>query len=301
MTRTNVEFQSGHDTVRGWLYTPEGEGPFPAIVLAGGWCYVKEIVQPHYAELFAQHGFAALLIDYRNFGESDGDRRQHIDPNMQIEDYRNAISYLETLPEVNADRIGVWGLSYSGGHSLIVTATDPRVKAAVSQIPVIAGYKNMKLSNGAYRYRRLEEEILKARRKRFRTGEDSYVPHWVPDPDAEFSAWPYPEGLEVFQHFQDTVAPNYDFNSTVESVELLLSYDVRPFLERIVNTPVRVIVAEADDITPWEDAIAAFHAIPTTKKDLVVIGKSDHLALYSDNSLLSQAANAAKDWFVANL
>jgi len=108
--RRDIEFTSGTDTVRGWLYLPdEGDGPFPVVVMAGGWCYVKEIVQPTYAEMFARAGYAAVLFDYRNFGDSGGARRQHIDPHLQIEDYRNAISFAETLEEVDPDRIGVWG------------------------------------------------------------------------------------------------------------------------------------------------------------------------------------------------
>jgi dienelactone hydrolase len=128
--RQDIQFTSGTDTVRGWLYTPdEGEGPFPLVVMAGGWCYVKEIVQPRYAEMFAAAGYAAVLFDYRGFGDSGGERRQHIDPHMQIEDYRNAISYAEALDEVDPTRIGVWGLSYSGGHSLVLAAIDPRSTA----------------------------------------------------------------------------------------------------------------------------------------------------------------------------
>ena len=111
------------------------DGPFPVVVMAGGWCYVKELVQPHVARHFADTGLAAILFDYRNFGSSDGTRRQHIDPNAQIEDYRNAISFAETLGEVDADRIGVWGLSYSGGHALILGATDPRVQLRLRADP----------------------------------------------------------------------------------------------------------------------------------------------------------------------
>ena len=80
-------------------------------------------------------GIAALVFDYRNFGDSDGEPRQHLDPWEQIEDYRNALSFAETLKEVQQDRIGIWGISYSGGHVLVVGATDPRVKCIVSNIP----------------------------------------------------------------------------------------------------------------------------------------------------------------------
>src|SRR5882757_10370735 len=116
----SVEFQSGGETVRGDLYLPEGEGPHPVVVMAGGWCYVKELVQPRYAELFARAGIAALVFDYRCLGASDGTPRQHIDPDAQIEDYRNAISFVSRRADLDPDRIGVWGISYSGGHSLII-------------------------------------------------------------------------------------------------------------------------------------------------------------------------------------
>jgi cephalosporin-C deacetylase-like acetyl esterase len=300
--RRDIEFSSNATIVRGWLYTPDdGEGPFPTVIMAGGWCYVKEIVQPHYAEMFAENGFAAVLFDYRNFGDSDGDRRQHIDPAMQIEDYRNAISFAETLPEVDAGRIGVWGLSYSGGHALVLAAVDSRIKCAVSQIPVIDGYVNVRLNNGTVNFRRLERAILEARRRRFIEGAETYVPHFTVDTSAEISAWPFPEGHSVFLEFQQTVAPNYDFNATLESVDLLMSYNVKPFLPRIVNTPTLVIVAENDDITLWDEEIAAYNAIPTAKKKLVVIDKSDHLALYSKQNLLMQCATAATEWFLERL
>ena len=49
MTTQAVEFRSGGEVVRGDLYLPEGDGPFPVVVMAGGWCYVKELRQPQYA------------------------------------------------------------------------------------------------------------------------------------------------------------------------------------------------------------------------------------------------------------
>jgi len=91
---------------------------------------VKELVQPDYAKAFVASGMAALVFDYRNLGTSDGEPRQHLDPWQQIEDYKNAISYAETRSEIDAERIGIWGISYSGGHVLVVGATDPGSSAS---------------------------------------------------------------------------------------------------------------------------------------------------------------------------
>ncbi|SFL49480.1 alpha/beta hydrolase [Geodermatophilus ruber] len=286
----NFEFTSEGTTVRGHLYLPEGSGPFPLVVMAGGWCYVKELVQPTYARAFVDQGCAALVFDYRNLGESDGSPRQHLDPWRQIEDYRNAISYAETLEVVDRNRIGVWGISYSGGHALVVGATDPRVRAIVSTIPVVDGWRTMERVHGALGFRRLRELVLADRRSRFGSGEHGRIPMSSKDPAAEPCVWPFPEVTSGFEALKATDAPNHEHWNTVQSVELLWNYTVFPYVGRILDTPTLMIVAENDDITSWDLEIDAFHRIPTTKKELFVMNDTSHMVLYTNKSHLELAA-----------
>lgn len=138
--REDVSFTSQGETCRGWYYRPlDDVAKRPAVVLAGGWCYVREIVMPTYAESLAAAGVGALVFDYRNLGTSDGEDRQHLDPTAQISDYQSALTYLESRVDVDADRLGVWGISYSGGHALILAAVDERVRAIVSIVPSLTG------------------------------------------------------------------------------------------------------------------------------------------------------------------
>ena len=297
----DVEFTSGGETVRGHLYTPEGKGPFPIVVMAGGWCYVKELVQPHYAEAFVRAGCAALVFDYRRFGDSEGSPRQHLDPNDQIEDYKNAISYAETLDVVDVERIAVWGISYSGGHALIVGATDPRVKCVVSTIPVVDGLLNMQKVHGAIGFRRLRDAVVEDRRKRYSTGEYGYIPMSGPDYATELVTWPFPEVTEVFKNLQATTAPNHEHRNTIASVENLMNYTVFPYVERLLNTPTLMIVAEGDDITLWEKEIEAYNKIPTSKKRLFVVDHTTHMVLYSNRSQLEIAADQGAKWLNENL
>lgn len=297
-----VEFQSEGITLRGHLYLPEaGTGPFPVVVMAGGWCYVKELVQPDYARTFAAAGLAALVFDYRNFGTSDGSPRQHINPWEQIEDYKNALSYVEQRPELDSNRIGVWGISYSGGHVLVLAATDPRVRCAVSNIPVVDGYHAMRLVQGSFALRELNELMLDDRRTRAETGEYGYIPMSRSDPKAGLSTWPFPEVTAAFEMLKETEAPNHEHRSTIASVELLCSYDVSPYAPRILDVPTLVTVAENDDITTWDDEIRVFNAIATTKKRLFVFAETSHMTLYSNKSRLEIAAAEGGSWFVEHL
>ncbi|MBI1963320.1 MAG: alpha/beta hydrolase, partial [Candidatus Rokubacteria bacterium] len=109
-----VEFPSENprELIRADLFTPdEGKGPWPVIVMGGGWCYVKELIMPEYAQFFLREGLAALIFDYRCLGASDGEPRQHLDPWKQIADYRSAVDALSYLDEyegvIDRERIGV--------------------------------------------------------------------------------------------------------------------------------------------------------------------------------------------------
>lgn len=300
--RLDVEFTSEGTTCRAWFYKADGGGRRPTVVLAGGWCYVREIVMPTYAQAFAKAGINAMVFDYRNLGVSDGANRQHLNPWDQIRDYRNAISFLERHEAVDPDRIGVWGISYSGGHALILAATDPRVRSIVSQIPVIDGYENMRRVHGTMEYRRLWAMVLEDRRLRYeQPGQRLHLPHATENAETEVSSWPFPETVRTFMAIKASEAPLYENRSTVESVDLLMDYDVGPFVKRIYNTPTLMIVAEGDDLTLWDLEINAFNAIPSTRKKLEVLPHTSHMTLYSDRSKVEKAAAMATQWFVDTL
>jgi len=300
--KKEIEFKSKGVTCRGWLYTPdEGEGPFPAVVMAGGWCYVKEIVMPQYAEMFAQAGLATLLFDYRNFGESDGHPRQHINPYEQIEDYKNGICFIESLDEIDSERIGIWGISYSGGHVLVIGSTDPRVKCIVGVVPCVDGWSMQQRNHSNLGLRELRKLIMEDRRKRFENeGNGGNIPMSSLEPGV-LSVWPMEELNEVFMKLQQTVAPNHKHWSTIESLENIWNYNVLGYLGRILDIPTLLVVGEEDDITPWDDQINAFNQIATPKKKLFVIPKSSHMTLYSNKTHVDIAAEASTEWFAEHL
>lgn len=124
-----------------WLFVPEGhKQPLPAITMAHGYAGTKYHGIEPIAEAFVKAGFVVLVHDHRGFGESGGEPRHDINPWQQITDWRRAISYLQDRPEVDENRVGLWGTSFAGGHALVLGATDRRLKAIVSQVPTIDGH-----------------------------------------------------------------------------------------------------------------------------------------------------------------
>lgn len=118
-TREDVSFRSGADTVSAWLYRPDESDPSgaPLLVMAHGLGAVRTMRLDAYAERFAAAGYACLVFDYRNFGDSGGAPRQLLDVNMQLADWGAAVDYAHTLAGIDRNRIGLWGTSFGGGTS----------------------------------------------------------------------------------------------------------------------------------------------------------------------------------------
>jgi pimeloyl-ACP methyl ester carboxylesterase len=139
VTRNDVTFSSAGTEIAGWLYRPDQEGPLPLVVMAHGFSATRELRLDAYAERFCAAGLGALLFDYRHFGASAGEPRQLLDIGEQHADYRAALAYARSLDWVDADRVALFGSSFSGGHVIAVAAGDQRVAALVSQCPFTDG------------------------------------------------------------------------------------------------------------------------------------------------------------------
>jgi pimeloyl-ACP methyl ester carboxylesterase len=133
----DVEFLSEAARLRGLLFLPESQTKrTPVVIMAHGTSATVYMVADKYAEAFSRAGLAVLLYDHRNFGRSEGEPRQEINPWIQCRGYRDAVKYAERLDRVDPERIALWGDSYTGGQVIVVGATEQRVKAIVAQVPV---------------------------------------------------------------------------------------------------------------------------------------------------------------------
>ena len=140
--RVDVSFVSAGETCAAWLSLPDGATsaqPVPGVVLAHGFAAVRGARLPAYAERFRAAGLAVLVFDYRHFDDSTGEPRQLVYVGRQLDDWRAAIAYLRGRPEVDAERIALWGSSFSGGHVQVLAAEDRRIAACVAQVPFADG------------------------------------------------------------------------------------------------------------------------------------------------------------------
>jgi len=125
-----------------WLFTPENVINPRLIVLGHGFGGQKDFSIHDFAQHFVQQGFAVFTFDYRYWGGSQGEPRHLLKVKELLKDWSNVIDYVFTLPNINTDRIGIWGSSFAGGHVVTTAATHSqrhRIGAVVSQVPFVDG------------------------------------------------------------------------------------------------------------------------------------------------------------------
>jgi len=134
-TREDVNFYSEGTRCSAWLYLPTSDSKCPIIVMAHGLGGTRELRIYEYAERFAQAGYACFLFDYRNFGSSDGNKRQLINVKVQLEDWNNAIEFIKKDNRIDGKQLLLFGTSFSGGHVIWLSAHRDDVKGAIAQCP----------------------------------------------------------------------------------------------------------------------------------------------------------------------
>ena len=272
--RGDVEFDADGTTLRGWLYTPDkGTPPFPAVVMAHGFSALKEMGLDQYAEVFAAVGLSALVYDNRNLGASDGNPRFEIDPTAQMRDYRHAITYAQSRSEIDPDRIGVWGTSYTGGLVLIVAAVDRRVKCVVSQVPFISGYETMVRVMPLEAWQQFLDTVQKERLAIAAGNPPSLVAVCNNDASKPTDT----PGRRTYSYFHSyTTQKRLDWENkvTVRSLDLRLEYEAMPYVGRVSPTPLLMIVADRDTIAPTDIALRAFEQAIEPKKNSPPTGRS---------------------------
>lgn len=293
--RRDISFDSdGHD-LKGWLFLPDApaeRGVWPAVVLANAFCAVKEIYLSNYGERFAAAGFAALAFDYRNFGASAGEPRCQLFPHEQLDDLRNALTWLRRQPEIDPERIGAWGVSLGGGHVMFLAAFDKRIKAVVAMIPAINQWENFLVAMPREAFFGFLETLSQDRESRYGTDGATYLP--LVGPAGQGGLMPA-EAYEFYSRAQQTIAPSWENRITMRSLETFVSYHPAGPIDLLAPTPLLMIVAEQDQIIPPALARSAFDRAGEPKRFLSL--PCSHTAVYDTEPFLSQAAAVAIDWF----
>lgn len=247
-----VDYYSSETRCSALLWRPDGTvGPAPAVVLCHGFRGIKEWALPDFAELFVARGYAVLAIDYRGFGESDGQRGRLV-PLEQVDDIRAGLSYLAAQDFVDAARLALYGTSFGGANVVQAAADDDRVKAVVCQV----GFGRIRRTWPGV-YERFEQRLDDDRLQRAVTGVSATIdPGEIlddPQSNAAFAVaaerWP-----QLRQRFP------------LEAVERIFDFNPEDAVSRISPRAALFLGAAVDTAVPVEETTHLYEAAGEPKR-----------------------------------
>lgn len=284
-------------TLRGRLYGNGEQGaPKPLILLTGGLSATIDFSNHDgFANAFAKAGFIVFAYDHRNFGLSGGTVRQEVEPQQQVEDMRDALTFAQMLDNVDADRIGVWGSSLSGGHALQLAASDHRVKCVSVQVPFVSGSQTVARQLRPD-FLALARQMWAADRMRRMAGSPPMMMPVVAEDPMRPAAMPMADAWEytvAHQRESDT----WKNEITVRSMELASTYEPATLIHMISPRPMQMIIGTTDRVTTPDIAQAAFARAGEPKNLALVEG--GHFDLYYKK--FDEAVGLAISWFKTHL
>jgi dienelactone hydrolase len=107
--------------------------------MAHGFSLTRHDGLGEYAQRLAEAGAAVLVFDHRYLGDSGGEPRQRFRKRDQLQDWRRAIAFARGLEGIDPNRIVLWGFSFSGGHVVQLSASEPGVAATIALCPMLDG------------------------------------------------------------------------------------------------------------------------------------------------------------------
>ncbi|EHB7716946.1 TPA: alpha/beta hydrolase, partial [Escherichia coli] len=250
--------------------SPSGGKKRPAIILCHGFCGIREILLPQFAEVFTQAGFVTITFDYRGFGDSDGERGRLI-PEMQIDDIVTVINWAKEQPFIDKERVGLWGTSLGGGHVFGAAVKGGGVKCIVSQLAFADGEKNITHHMSSEEKKEFISTLEKLDAVKKASGREKFVSITRVLNDNE---------SKKFFEENRTQYPDMDIKIPFLTVKEMLDYKPVQYAAQ-VTCPSLIVVAEKDTVNPKEQGIELYNSVMHEDKQLYFVNNARHYDTYS--------------------
>jgi pimeloyl-ACP methyl ester carboxylesterase len=260
-----VSFLSEGLRLEGDLYLPDGlEGGtrLPAVVACSGYQGLKDMHPARFARALVPAGYACLGFDYRGFGRSEGPAGRLV-PQEQVEDVRSAVSFLESVPEVDPERIALVGWALGGGVVISAAADDPRVRAVVAVNAIGDGERATRSAHDPQSWSRLLARIEDDRGR----AESELVP--------PFEILPLDRRTRGYVVSELVPHPSFGTPVSLQSADLILRFRPEDVVARIAPRPILLVHGAENGLNPPEESIE-LHRRAREPKELVMLEGAGH-------------------------
>ena len=282
-----MEFFSRGQKLAGILFLPdEAKEHTAGIVLCQGYTGTKELFLPLLAQAFCGTGYACLVFDYRGWGESEGERGC-LFPQEQVEDVRNAMTFLGTHEMVDSERLGLYGTSFGAANVIAAAAADERAKCIVATLPIGNGKRWLRSLRRLWEWREFLQLVDEDTHNRILSGESRKV--------KAFDVVPLEPSIQeaMAEAVKEGLMPEDEI--TLESAEAIMAFSPQDVVAQISPRPVLFVHAANDNLVSPEEA-EILHERAGDPKKLVIVPGVTHVDFYLGDAF-GQVTAVALDWF----
>ena len=285
-----VEFYSEGFKLCGDVYTPDGLAPGEqraGVLLCHGYTGVKDLYLPDNARVLNEAGYVVMTFDYKGWGESEGKSPHRLAPYSRVADVQAAMTFLEVQPEVDEERIGIYGTSYGGATVSWVGAIDPRAKCVVSVVGIGHGARWMSRVRRMDEWFDLLERSAEDRTQRALTGKSDMVERSdILLPDRQSAA------LAAAARAKNPAAVG---TIPLEYVDDTLGFNPEWIVGRISPRPILFITSSDDRLVPPEES-EQLYAHAGEPKKLVTLKGVGHYEVYAEPAF-SEVMKHTLEWY----
>ncbi|MEU8948970.1 alpha/beta hydrolase [Streptomyces sp. NPDC048489] len=298
-----ITFPNGPISMAGNLHLPAGfdpRGSYAAVVTVHPGGGVKEQTAGLYASRLAEQGFVALAFDASFQGDSGGEPHHLEDPYARVDDVRAAVDHLQSLPYVDAERIGALGICAGGGYAVNAAMTDHRIKAVTTASGLNIGtsfrrnwYGTDSDAAAVPTLRALAEQ----RTAEAQGAETAYLPYVPAEPDGTTPR----DLVEAHDYYLTPRAQHPNAKNKflfTKSVSRIFTFDAFHMVEDLLTQPV-LIVAGSEAGSLWMST--ELHGRVRAPKKLVVVEGGAHMDFYDVPEYVGRAVEEAVPFFRENL
>ena len=277
-----VSFRSGDNMLSGVLHVPDGYAPGtprPGLLVLHGFGTGKDSgTTMAVASLFAELGYVALRFDFRGCGESEGERARIICME-QVDDVRNAVTWLGERQEVDAARIGLMGHSFGAAVAIYSGATDDRVAGVISSGGWGDGEEKFRKQHpGKEAWTRFTDMLEKGKRHRQETGTSMMVARW--------------EIVPIPEHLRKNLGADSIMEFPVETAQSMFDFRPNDVVAKLAPRPLMLFHSANDSVTPTEQSLEIFRRAGQPA-ELYLMADIDHFPFSKENP---RARAVLKSW-----
>jgi fermentation-respiration switch protein FrsA (DUF1100 family) len=295
--KQEIFFYSAGHRLKGYWYPPKAgmQIPVPGIVCCHGFSAMIETQMVGIPETLSEAGYGVLTFYCRGLGESEGPRGRVI-PMEQVEDVRNGITYLQTRPDVDPKRIGLFGSAWGCSIAVSAAALDKRVKALVGTVGIGDCERWLKSERPRWDWRKFLERLEEDRKNRVLTGKSEVVhPNEIHIPDKAASK----ARDELWNAF---IKKSGYAGYPLETAEAVIEFKPERVVDQITPGAVCFIHMELDITVPPEESLQLYARASEPKKVVIMEGRNHYDTFqFTNPEVFKEVMDVALDWFAVHI